>query len=674
MSHEDQGSRDPYQAPGPAPVAEVVTLTVVAAATGYRTTVRVSAQAPAQTLVPELGGPVGVPEVADLLRGDGASIPPASTLASVGLRDGDTLVVVGIHDMRRWPREPMPVAPVAFNPWGAASPPPPPAASAPEAASGREAQLPQAAPETPAAATADMTWPAPETERPGTEPPETAPQGHEPREREAEPDQPRSDGEVADGEAADGADGATTPAVETAEPATTEGDEADGGGDEDAAEDGAAGAQPVVPETSAEQDPDTAAKRPRRWMVGAGAGVAAVVLVAAGLAIGGSTMAKTKTATASGANLATAEAAVKSWLAASPYPAGAVVAGADVSHGRTGTLSAAFQVVGSSVSGPHTDVWFVVVPAGRSAVGLTVRLTGGQVAGAPSVSPLPFGGGTPPPLTGGVESTPKSVPEVATWASRTFGSSGALTTSLGVGLRGTPQVVGAWSPKSPAAGSVLQVQVDLSSTAPGTAASAAAATLTQAQSKLKASQAAVGTARASLGQDRTTVTHDSAAVAKDGAAVQQDSAAVAAAGTANTNAANALAQVTAAANAANAANAAPPPAPPATAAPPTPVPDVAPDQAAATAAAQGLSAAQAQLTQDKAQQTKDTAQQTTDQAKAKADQVQLARDQAQVTSDRGAVSAAQAKVPSPLSAVGTYNLWVVSHQIRGWVPAGYQGH
>jgi hypothetical protein len=426
-------------------------------------------------------------------------------------------------------------------------------------------------------------------------------------------------------------------------------------------------------------------------MVGAGAGVAAVVLLAAGVAIGGTTMSRTKATTASNAEVATAQAAVKVWLAARPYPTATVAPGVDAGQGRAGAINGTYQVVGSAVGQGETDVWFVVVPSGHAAVGLTVTLTGGRLAAAPSVSPLPFGGGTPPPAAGGSTAAGGQAPAtVEAWAAGTFGASGALTTSLGLGLAGSPHVTHAWSAKG--GGTILRVQVDLSSAAPGTAATAAAQALARQQSGLKTSQATLSADQATLATDQAAVKTDSAAVTADNKAVGQDNAAVSkdqatvtADTTANTNAANALATVTAAANAANAANAAaakaPAPTPPATAAPLATVPNVAPAQAAATAASQALSAAQAQLTKDQAQQTKDQAQQAKDQARLTKDQARVTAAKATVQADQAAVAgaksrvaAAQAKVPPELTALGTYDLWVTRGQVEGWVPAGYQGH
>jgi hypothetical protein len=128
-------------------VTTVGTLVVVAvaAATGRTALVRVSAGAPAATLVTELGSAVGVPVVSNLLREDGTPIPPGSMLTTAGIGDGAKIVVVGNRDAHQ--TGPAAVAslglatgqaPAGSPATGLAPPPSPtPTPARPEALSGR---------------------------------------------------------------------------------------------------------------------------------------------------------------------------------------------------------------------------------------------------------------------------------------------------------------------------------------------------------------------------------------------------------------------------------------------------------------------------------------------------------------------------------------------------------
>jgi hypothetical protein len=368
---------------------------------------------------------------------------------------------------------------------------------------------------------------------------------------------------------------------------------------------------------------DPGGPRVRRILVVGGAVALAAVLVVVGLLIGRATTSDTPAATTPPP---AAIAVAAAWADASRY-SGALLAGVLPGLGRSGRLTGVIEPVGFHVTGSTQSTWFVVVPSSGQAFGLTVQLAGGSLAGPPAISPLPFGAGALPPSSGDRVATPSDPSKtVADWATQTFGAHGALLTSPGVGLVGTPKVVAEWRPE--AGGSVMQVQVELSDKAAGTPATALAA--------------AAASAKATVQADATERAKDSAALARANAALARANAALAQANAGNASAQQALA----AANAAAAAN-------------PAAVPQVAPATAAAAASAAAVAAATTGAAPAQSAVTTAEAAVTADQAKQKTDQA--------------ALKAAQAKETSPFTTVGRYDVWVTSGHVTGWVPAGYQG-
>ncbi len=315
--------------------------------------------------------------------------------------------------------------------------------------------------------------------------------------------------------------------------------------------------------------------------------------------------------------------------------------GADLE--RTGALRAAVEPVGWQDHGSTHDTWFVVVPTGKPAFGLTVRQVNGSLVAIPSISPLPFGGGALPPLartgnasTGGGSLRQATPPVVTRWVQQTFGSHSALAISPGIALVGAPEILARWS--AGPGGTVVQLRVPLGSSAPGTPAAAARRRVAHDRAVVIADQAALSTEVHAVGSATATDASDNASLNSAEAA---STAAAAASATANAAASappggtlpgSAPTPASTAATAAAAASAA------AAAA-------VGPAQTAATAAAQALAA---------------------DQAKEGQDRQQLRRDQA-------AVASATARVPPRFSAVGTYDVWVQGTSVKGWVPVGYRG-
>lgn len=71
---------------------------VVVGPTGERRPMRVAAETPMRSLAASLGAAVGVTAVADVRFGNGRTVPPSSSLAALGVRTGDVLVVRGVGD------------------------------------------------------------------------------------------------------------------------------------------------------------------------------------------------------------------------------------------------------------------------------------------------------------------------------------------------------------------------------------------------------------------------------------------------------------------------------------------------------------------------------------------------------------------------------------------------
>ncbi|MDA8046722.1 MAG: hypothetical protein M0Z30_16015 [Actinomycetota bacterium] len=88
---------------------------VVVGPSGERRPLRVAADAPVRSLAARLGAAVGAAAVADVRLGDGKIVPPSSSLAALGVRTGDVVVVRAVGDpvrghvvasasRRRWER------------------------------------------------------------------------------------------------------------------------------------------------------------------------------------------------------------------------------------------------------------------------------------------------------------------------------------------------------------------------------------------------------------------------------------------------------------------------------------------------------------------------------------------------------------------------------------------
>lgn len=88
---------------------------VVVGPSGERRPLRVAANAPIRSLAARLGAAVGAAAVADVRLGDGKIVPPSSSLAALGVRTGDVVVVRAVGDpvpdhvvasvsRRRWER------------------------------------------------------------------------------------------------------------------------------------------------------------------------------------------------------------------------------------------------------------------------------------------------------------------------------------------------------------------------------------------------------------------------------------------------------------------------------------------------------------------------------------------------------------------------------------------
>jgi len=71
---------------------------VVVGPTGERRPLRVAADAPMRSLAASLGAAVGAVAVADVRLGDGRIIPPSSSLAALGVRTGDVVLVRAVGD------------------------------------------------------------------------------------------------------------------------------------------------------------------------------------------------------------------------------------------------------------------------------------------------------------------------------------------------------------------------------------------------------------------------------------------------------------------------------------------------------------------------------------------------------------------------------------------------
>jgi len=71
---------------------------VVVGPTGERRPLRVAADAPMRSLAASLGAAVGAVAVADIRLGDGRIIPPSSSLAALGVRTGDVVLVRAVGD------------------------------------------------------------------------------------------------------------------------------------------------------------------------------------------------------------------------------------------------------------------------------------------------------------------------------------------------------------------------------------------------------------------------------------------------------------------------------------------------------------------------------------------------------------------------------------------------
>jgi len=71
---------------------------VVVGPTGERRPLRVAADAPVRSLAASLGAAVGAVAVADIRLGDGRIIPPSSSLAALGVRTGDVVLVRAVGD------------------------------------------------------------------------------------------------------------------------------------------------------------------------------------------------------------------------------------------------------------------------------------------------------------------------------------------------------------------------------------------------------------------------------------------------------------------------------------------------------------------------------------------------------------------------------------------------
>jgi hypothetical protein len=609
----------PPWAPLTTPSPRAVTLTVVAYASRYQSVVRVPAEVPTGTLFGQLGGPVGVTQVSSLLLLDGTPLPPESSLQENGVGDGASVLVLSVYDTP--PGETEEAAPEGWAPFR------PPAddsvwGMAPSGVAEHRTVADMTVSDTP------VDW-APRAER--GEPaasgaPAPAPSSMLP------PWPPEPTGQTGPGDlpriASPFALGVAAPPLEP----------------------------DVLGYAGATGTTGTRGRRPtyeRHRLLAAGA-AAVVVALAAGVLIGRVSAPWTPGPTA--ADFSDATQAATTWLAAGTYRPAMIASGASPSAGRAGTVTGTVRRVGWARSGDETDVWFIIRRAGRAPLGLTVQLHGSELSEAPTVTPLSFGGGEVPPKAPPASSTTSTAPSVITgWAARTFGRNGPLITTFDVGLIGHAAVLGLTSIGSGAV--VYRVSVDLSSAAPGTPARRDAAVLARDQARADSLQGTVTTDQSRLTTAKAAVTNDAAKVATITTTV-----------TADTNAFNAANAAEAAANKALAqAQAAKPGAPPPSAA------SVQAAQQAATKARQTKDAEQAQLA---AAQDQLNAAQTQE----KGDQTTLADAQSELSAGESSLAAAQAarteaqgRIPPALSAVGTYDVWVVGGRVRGWVPAGFAG-
>ena len=371
------------------------------------------------------------------------------------------------------------------------------------------------------------------------------------------------------------------------------------------------------------------ARAPRSGSAGSGSnglrtGVVAGVAVIVGVglfALGGVIFHNSSSSGSSAKVSPVATEAAQAWLHASPYT-GPAVAGLPANLSRQGSIAGSLEPVSSWHNSTSSGAVFIVTATGAQPFALTVTLSGNKLSLPPIVTGLPFASSAVPPAPGRTNPTPSGTPAaVSTWVGDMFGTAsapGSWTTTLGIGAIGTPKVVGAWTPK--AGGTVYRTQVDLASSAPGTATA-------QATTNAQAVSSAQAAAHNALGTLNSAKSADASAHKK-------------------------LADDQAAANPPAPAPTTPPPgAPPA---PPTPA---APPSAAQKAAAAAIGP-----------DTTAVRQADTTLASAQKAYVQA---QAAVQAAMSAQSSGP-KATSPVSAVGTYDIWIsTSDTVAGWSPAGY---